>query len=62
MSRYDEACPFDSSARANRCQPCCAANSVPPCVAAYLDGRSLQLASNVIPLYRADALPVRKAA
>ncbi len=45
MSRYEDCCPIESSARANSCQSCCAANNLPPCVAAFLAGRAALPAS-----------------
>lgn len=62
MSRYEDACPIEASARASRCQSCCSTAGVPPCVAAYLGGRAAVAASNVVPLFRVEVMSSRKAA
>ena len=62
MSRYEDSCPIEAAVRANRCQTCCAANSVPPCVAAFLGGRAALPAANVIHLHRVEVVESRKAA
>lgn len=62
MSRYEDACPIESAARANSCQSCCTANNVPPCVAAFLGGRAALPSSNVIYLRRIEVVESRKAA
>ena len=62
MSRNEEACPFEAPARASRCETCCAANAVTPCVAAYLSGRAAAPASNVISIRRVEVVEARRAA
>lgn len=63
MSAVEDSCPFDPGTRAQRCISCCAANlPVPPCVAAYLGGRSRRALANVIPLQTASRAPGKKAA
>lgn len=63
MSRTEDACPFEPQSRANRCQSCVTANSIPPCAAAFLSGKPLSPAGNVIELRRIETVPAaRKAA
>lgn len=62
MSRFEDSCPITAAARANSCQSCCATNSVPPCVAAFLGGRAALPASNVIQLRRIEVVESRRAA
>ncbi len=62
MSRNEEVCPFEAAARASRCEPCCAATAVTPCIAAYLSGRAAAPASNVISIRRIEVVEARKAA
>ncbi len=63
MSRYEDACPFGPESRAERCGTCVAKNNVPPCAAAFLSGRALPQADNVIQLRRIEVIPAaRKAA
>jgi len=49
MQRFENGCPFDARARAARCETCCAVNSVPPCVQAFLANGNLR-PENVIAL------------
>jgi len=37
-SYIEDACPYEESKRATRCEGCCALNAVTPCVAAFLRG------------------------
>ena len=62
MPRYEDACPFEANARAARCKTCCAANSVAPCVAAYLSGRAVPPSSNVIAIRRVETAETLRAA
>lgn len=62
MNRFEEACPFEAATRAARCTTCCAANQVPPCVAAYLQGKARGHDSNVIPLVERKSSTLRRAA
>lgn len=62
MPQLAEICPFDATVRASRCEPCCAANTVAPCVAAYLGGRAALPASNIISIRRVEAIESRRAA
>lgn len=63
MPRFEDACPFDTQSRANRCSGCVATNGVPPCAAAFLSGRARPETENVIQLRRVEvATPQRKAA
>jgi hypothetical protein len=62
MNRIEEACPFEAQTRAGRCMTCCSASQVPPCVAAYLSGKALQPASNVLPFEDRYVPRARKAA
>jgi hypothetical protein len=63
MSRFEDACPFSEPARANRCKSCeSRSNGLPPCVAAYLSGSAALQPENVIPLFRVEVAPLRKAA
>jgi hypothetical protein len=62
MSRYEEACPFEARTRANRCETCCSANSVPPCAAAYLSSATERPASNIIAITSLREVAFRKAA
>lgn len=62
MSRIENACPFDAATRAARCASCSVANaSLPPCVIAFL-GSAEARSENVIPLRRAEARTMRRAA
>lgn len=63
MSPYEDACPYEAQSRAKRCQGCVATNSIPPCAAAFLSGRTTGPVENVIQLRRIEVAPVtRKAA
>ncbi len=63
MSRYEEACPYESRERASRCAPCTAAhNSLPPCVSAYLGGKVDLPVENVFSIRRIEVTGLRKAA
>jgi hypothetical protein len=62
MPRIENACPFDAATRAARCSSCTVANaSMPPCVVAFLS-EGASLAQNLIPLRRAEAPALRRAA
>lgn len=36
MSSIADACPYEASTRAARCEGCCLANAITPCMAAFL--------------------------
>ena len=62
MARYEDACPFETTNRAARCETCCSANSLTPCVAAYLSGKAAMPPANVVSIRRVEVLEGRKAA
>lgn len=62
---HEEACPYESETRAQRCAGCCDANgSLTPCVAAWLKAQvsGRRFAANVIPLHMAEKKARRRAA
>ncbi len=62
MSRYEDSCPFEPQARANRCQSCVATAELPPSAIADLTAPDLVRAPNVLPLLRVVPQEMRKAA
>lgn len=63
MSRYEEACPYESRERASRCSSCTETNNnLPPCVSAYLGGKVALPVENVFSIRRIEVTEFRKAA
>jgi hypothetical protein len=49
MSRFEDACPYDERGRASRCASCCVSSkTLPPCVAAYLNGREMNATLEIV--------------